>query len=94
MTDPLLKDLLSYHHSLNDAEYNRQVMARIHAANRQRRLIVTLFTLLGVLISAVYFWSVLSATIWPHLLTPVNGMLFFCLGLLIFWLWTDDWAFD
>lgn len=92
MTDPALKDLLAYHQPLHDSEFKRQVMNRIHAANRKRRLIMTLFTLLGLLVSAVYFWSVLSATTWPLLLTPVNGMLFFCVALLIFWLWTDDWA--
>ncbi len=92
MNDPVLKDLLNYHQPLNDAEFSRQLLAKITAAERQRRLIMWFFSVVGLVLSAVYLVSVSAVFSWTSLMTPVNGLLLFSIGLFVVWLWTDTLA--
>lgn len=90
MNDPLLKDLLNYHQPLNDVDFSRQLLAKIKRAERQRRLIMWVFTLFGLCLSTLYLWSILPLDTWLHWLTPVNGLLLFGIGIFMIWLWTEE----
>ncbi len=92
MNDPILKDLLNYHQPLNDAEFGRQLMHRIKAAERKRRMIMWFFSVVGLILSTVYLVSVSSVISLTSLMTPINGLLLFSIGLFVVWLWTDPLA--
>lgn len=92
MTDPILKDLLAYHQPLDDQAFKSQVIAKIKANERQRRLTMLGFTLIGLLVSFIYLWSVLPVGVLHNLLTPLNGLLLSSIGLFIVWLWTEELA--
>ena len=92
MTDPILKDLLAYHQPLDDQAFNNQVIAKINAVERKRCFIMLAFTLIGLLLSVIYLWSVLPVGVLQNLLTPVNGLLLSSIGLFIVWLWTEELA--
>ncbi len=92
MTEPAIKELLSYHQPVNDRAFNQQVIAKIKAADRKRRMIMMLFTLFGLIASTAYLWLALTDVTPQNLLTPVNSLLLFSVGLFIVWLWTEDLA--
>ena len=90
MNDPLLKDLLCYHQPLNDAVFSHQLLAKIKVEERKRRWIMWVFTLLGLILSALYMWSVLPMGALTQLITPLNGLLLFSIGLFVVWLWVEE----
>ncbi len=90
MNDPLLKDLLNYHQPLNDVDFSRHLLVKIKRAERQRRLIMWAFTLLGLCLSTLYLWSILPLGTWVYWLTPVNGLLLFGIGIFVIWLWAEE----
>ncbi len=89
MTDPLI-DLLSYHNPLDDLEFKQQVLARIKATEQKRHFIMMLFTVIGLLLSVIYLWSVLPVGVAQNLLTPTNGLLLSSIGLFLVWLWSEE----
>ena len=89
MSDYDLNKLLAYHQNLDDSAFSMQIITKIRTAEKQRFLIMVLFTVLGITISLLYFWSKLPVGLESSLLTPTNGLLLSCIGLFMIWLWTD-----
>ena len=89
MNNNSLNDVLGYHQTLPGQAFNRQVMSRLLAQRKQRQIMVTTCTLLGLLLSLLYCWASLPLGTLPQLLTPLNGALVLCMGLFLVWLWTD-----
>lgn len=94
MNDPLIKDLLVYTKPLDQTGFNQAVMKKINAANKKRKLIMLLSSLIGVLLTVVYLVMVLPAGVGHRLLTPVSGLLLSSIGLFVIWLWTVELTSD
>jgi hypothetical protein len=94
MNDQQLNALLNYRQPLDDRAFRDQVMQRMATAQRQRRRIMWLFSLLGVLLTLAYAWVAFPAVAWPQLLTPVNGIMLFVTGGFVLWLWTETLTSD
>ncbi len=94
MNDPLFEDLLAYKKPLDQVVFNQAVMQKIKTAQKKRKLIMSLFSLIGMLLTVTYLLTVLPAGIWQNLLTPVNGLLLASIGLFIIWLWTVELTSD
>ncbi len=92
MSDYDLNELLAYHQRLDDPAYSQQILTKIRTAEKQRYLIMLLFTVLGISVSLFYLWSKLPVGLESDLFTPTNGLLLSCIGLFMVWLWTDMFA--
>lgn len=89
MNDRFLNDLLAYHEPLDEAAFRQQLMQQLARNEARRRRIMAWFIGLGVLLSLVYVWWLLPSVVWSQLLTPINGLLLFGIGVFVIWLWTD-----
>ncbi len=94
MKDPLLNDLLGYKNSLDETAFTLSLMDKIKAYNKRRRLIMGLFSIVGLLLSCLYLLMVLPVGFTQNIMTPTNGLLLAAIGLFLVWLWTVELASD